>query len=104
MVIHRLAIHPLAKLVAQRKQNLGEGKRASIDEKVRKPSYSRFTFLANTVLVRKTNNTWRMCIYFTNLNAAYPKDSYPYDNISYARLNNEDPFHPSRKHFLCRIL
>ena len=33
-------------------------------------------WLANTVLVRKNNNKWRLCIDFTNLNKACPKDCY----------------------------
>lgn len=31
VVIHRLAIHPFAKLVAQRKRKIGEEKKAAID-------------------------------------------------------------------------
>jgi hypothetical protein len=33
--------------------------------------------LANIVLVKKSNGKWRMCIDFTDLNKAYPKDSFP---------------------------
>jgi hypothetical protein len=33
--------------------------------------------LANVILVRKSNGKWRMCMDFTNLNKAYPKDSFP---------------------------
>ena len=33
-------------------------------------------WLANIVLVKKKNEKWRMCIDFTNLNKACPKDSY----------------------------
>ena len=32
--------------------------------------------LANVVMVRKVNGKWRMCVDFTDLNKAYPKDSY----------------------------
>ena len=34
-------------------------------------------WLANVVLVKKVNGKWRMCIDFTNLNKACPKDSFP---------------------------
>jgi len=34
-------------------------------------------WLANMVLVKKANGKWRMCVNFTNLNKACPKDSYP---------------------------
>ncbi|KAL0313369.1 UNVERIFIED_CONTAM: hypothetical protein Sradi_5736200 [Sesamum radiatum] len=34
-------------------------------------------WLANVVLVPKANGKWRMCVDFTDLNKACPKDSYP---------------------------
>ena len=34
-------------------------------------------WLANVVMVKKANGKWRMCIDFTDLNKACPKDSYP---------------------------
>ena len=33
-------------------------------------------WLANVVMVKKVNGKWRMCIDFTDLNRACPKDSY----------------------------
>ena len=33
--------------------------------------------LANLMLVLKSNEKWRICIDFTNLNKACPKDSFP---------------------------
>ncbi|XP_068476980.1 uncharacterized protein [Phaseolus vulgaris] len=38
-------------------------------------------WLANVVLVKKANGKWRMCVDFTNLNKARPKDSYPLPSI-----------------------
>ena len=38
-------------------------------------------WLANVVMVRKNNATWRMCVDFTDLNRACPKDSYPLPRI-----------------------
>ncbi|KAL0319648.1 UNVERIFIED_CONTAM: Transposon Ty3-G Gag-Pol polyprotein [Sesamum radiatum] len=38
-------------------------------------------WLANVVLVPKPNKKWRMCIDFTDLNRACPKDSYPLPRI-----------------------
>ena len=34
-------------------------------------------WLANMVMVKKGNGKWRMCVDFTDLNKACPKDSYP---------------------------
>ena len=34
-------------------------------------------WLANVIIVKKANGKWRMCIDFTDLNKACPKDSYP---------------------------
>ena len=38
-------------------------------------------WLANVVMVKKANGKWWMCVDFTNLNKAYPKDSYPLPRI-----------------------
>ncbi|GKV30032.1 hypothetical protein SLEP1_g38898 [Rubroshorea leprosula] len=38
-------------------------------------------WVANPVLVKKANGKWRMCIDYTNLNDACPKDCYPMPNI-----------------------
>ena len=34
-------------------------------------------WLANVVVVQKENGKWRVCIDFTELNKACPKDSFP---------------------------
>lgn len=34
------------------------------------------TWLANVVLVKKNNGQWRMCVDYTDLNKACPKDAY----------------------------
>ena len=34
-------------------------------------------WLANVVMVKKSNGKWRMCVDFTDLNNACPKDSFP---------------------------
>ena len=39
------------------------------------------TWLANMVIVPKKNNKWRMCIDYTDLNKACPKDNYPFPRI-----------------------
>nr|KYP41357.1 Retrovirus-related Pol polyprotein from transposon 17.6 [Cajanus cajan] len=85
---HRLAIDPNAKVVIQKRRKFGEEKRRAIAEEtkklvqaghVREIQYS--TWLANVVMVRKSNGKWRMCTDFIDLNKACPKDSYPLPNI-----------------------
>ena len=34
-------------------------------------------WLANVLMVQKTNEKWKMCVEFMDLNKACPKDSYP---------------------------
>ena len=38
-------------------------------------------WLANVVLVKKANGKWRVCIDFTDLNKACPKDCFPLPRI-----------------------
>ena len=40
-----------------------------------------FDWLANVVMVKKASEKWRMCIDFTDLNKACPKDSYPLSRV-----------------------
>nr|KAJ0228322.1 hypothetical protein LSAT_V11C100009920 [Lactuca sativa] len=39
------------------------------------------TWIANLVMVRKANGAWRMCIDYSDLNNACPKDCYPLTEI-----------------------
>lgn len=41
------------------------------------------TRLANVVIVKKSNEKWRMCINYTYLKKAYPKGSYPLLSIDH---------------------
>ena len=38
-------------------------------------------WLENVVIVKKANGKWRMCIDFTDLNKACPKDNYPLPRV-----------------------
>ena len=38
-------------------------------------------WLANTVVVKKKSGKWRVCVDFTNLNKACPKDPFPMPKI-----------------------
>ena len=39
------------------------------------------TWLSNVMMVKKSNKKWHMCIDYTDLNKACPKDSYPLPSI-----------------------
>ena len=39
------------------------------------------TWLANLVVVRKANRKWRLCIDYTDINKACPKDPFPLPRI-----------------------
>ena len=88
IVCHRLSTFKEAKLVAQRKQKLGEEKRRAVRDESAKLLQAGFiqearytTWLANVVIVKKPNGKWRMCTDYTYLNKACPKDAYPLPNI-----------------------
>nr|KYP55078.1 Retrovirus-related Pol polyprotein from transposon 297 family [Cajanus cajan] len=85
---HKLSISKEARPIAQRRRKAGEERKAAIEAEVGKLLYARFirevhytTWLANVVMVKKSNGKWRMCTDYTNLNKACPKDAYPLPNI-----------------------
>ncbi|GAB2236188.1 hypothetical protein Drorol1_Dr00027927, partial [Drosera rotundifolia] len=80
---HTLSTNPAIQPIKQRRRALGVERGNVIKEEVKKLLIARVIrevyypkWLANPVLVRKPNGSWRMCIDFTNLNKACPKDSY----------------------------
>ena len=88
IVEHRLDIRPGAKPKKQKPRKMYDEKAAAVkvevqcllDAKViREVKYP--TWLANTVPVKKKNDKWRMCIDFTDLNKACPKDDFPLPRI-----------------------
>ncbi|GKG07555.1 hypothetical protein Tco_0330524, partial [Tanacetum coccineum] len=60
------------------KDEVTEWIKARIVRKVRYP-----TWVANLVLVKKLDNSWRMCIDSKDLNKAYSKDLYPLPEIDW---------------------
>ena len=58
-------------------------------------------WLANTVVVKKKNGKWRVCVDFTDLNKACPKDPFPMPRIDqlvdatvgHPRMSFLDAFH-----------
>jgi len=84
VITHRLSVYKEAKSIAQKKRKLGEERCKATQEETDKLVQARFiqkahytTWLANVVMVKKANGKWRMCVDYTDLNKACPKDSYP---------------------------
>ncbi|XP_077242504.1 uncharacterized protein LOC143883019 [Tasmannia lanceolata] len=82
--IHRLNVDPTSKPVKQRRRSFTPERQKAIGEEIEKLLQAEFIeeihypdWLANVVMVKKSNGKWRICIDFTNLNEACPKDSYP---------------------------
>ena len=82
-------ITPSLKPVKQRRRSFAPERQKAIKEEVgkllqagaiREVEYPEW--LANVVLVQKANCKWRICIDFTDVNKACPKDSFPLPCIS----------------------
>ncbi|KAL0401667.1 UNVERIFIED_CONTAM: Transposon Ty3-G Gag-Pol polyprotein [Sesamum latifolium] len=88
VMVHMLNVHPEARPIKQKKKAFEIDRNKIIKEEVEKllkVNYIRPVqypeWLANVVLVPKSNGKWRMCIDFTGLNRACPKDSFPLPRI-----------------------
>jgi hypothetical protein len=88
VIEHHLKIHPDAKPVSQKPRRQSIERQDFIRKEVRKMLDAGFieeidhpVWLANPVIVPKANGKLRMCIDYTNLNKACPKDPYPLPRI-----------------------
>jgi len=80
---HRLTMDPKVRPVRQRRRKFNEERRQVMREETKKlldaghvREIQYLEWLVNVVLVKKANGKWRMCVDFTDLNKACPKDSY----------------------------
>uniref|UniRef100_A0A2N9FJP4 RNase H type-1 domain-containing protein n=1 Tax=Fagus sylvatica TaxID=28930 RepID=A0A2N9FJP4_FAGSY len=85
---HRLNTDPHSKPVQQRARRSAPVHAEAVQKEVerllkagaiREIQYP--TWLSNTVVVKKKNGKWRVCVDFTNLNQACPKDPFPLPKI-----------------------
>jgi len=85
---HRLTMDTRVRPVLQRRRKFNEERRLIIRAEtqnlmnanhIREIQYPEW--LANVVLVQKSNGKWSMCVDFTDLNKACPKDSHPLPSI-----------------------
>ncbi|XP_074339728.1 uncharacterized protein LOC141677596 [Apium graveolens] len=88
VAMHSLDVDPRKRPIKQKRRNFAPERQQAIDEEIEKLLRADIIceikypdWLANVVLVKKPNGKWRMCVDYTNLNAACPKDSYPLPNI-----------------------
>ncbi|XP_074324126.1 uncharacterized protein LOC141661044 [Apium graveolens] len=88
LITHRFNVDPTRKGVKQNKRTYAPDRLEAIKQEVEKLLEAGFIeevqfpeWLANPVMVKKANGKWRMCIDFTDLNDACPKDCYPYQEL-----------------------
>ena len=88
VIVHKLNVSPSFHPIRQKKSVFAQKWDKAIAEKVHKLQEAEFIqdvyypdWLANVVMVKKANRKWRMCMDFTDLNKACPKDSYPFPRI-----------------------
>jgi hypothetical protein len=88
VIEHKLVIDPSYKPIKQKERRYTPEKHETIRQEVDKlletgsimpVDYP--NWLADTVLIEKPDGSWRMCINYTNLNKACPKDEYPLPHI-----------------------
>ena len=85
---HNLNVAPSAKPVRQKVRSFHPDRHAIIQAEVDNLLHNGFIramkypkWLANVVVVPKKGNKWRVCVDYTDLNDACPKDSFPLPRI-----------------------
>ncbi|CAL9017512.1 unnamed protein product [Prunus brigantina] len=89
IICHRLHVNPAIKPVAQKRRNFAPERVAIIEAEIDKLLAAGFIeevsyaeWLANVVLVaKKDKGLWRVCVDYTDLNKACPKDNFPLPRI-----------------------
>jgi hypothetical protein len=88
VIEHKLGINPAFKLIKHKERRYTPERHEAIRLEVNKLLEAGFIrsvdyprWLANPVLVEKSDKSWRMCIDYTSLNKACPKDEYPQPRI-----------------------
>ena len=88
VITHRLNVSPSFRPVKQKRRSFAPDSQKAINEEVGKILQARAIreveypeWLANVVLVKKSNGKWRLYIDFTDINRACLKDSFPLPRI-----------------------
>ena len=84
VITHKLNANPSFKPIKQKRRSFTPERHKAINEEVGKLLQAKAIreveypeWLANIILVKKANGKWRVCIDFTDINMACPKDSFP---------------------------
>ncbi|CAA7047599.1 unnamed protein product, partial [Microthlaspi erraticum] len=88
IIMHKLQVDPEHQPVRQKRRKFAPERDLIINKEVENLLEAGFIrevrypeWLANVVVVRKKNGKWRVCIDFTDLNKACPKDPFPLPHI-----------------------
>uniref|UniRef100_A0A2N9J5E4 Integrase catalytic domain-containing protein n=1 Tax=Fagus sylvatica TaxID=28930 RepID=A0A2N9J5E4_FAGSY len=88
IISHKLNVDPSLRSVKKKRRVFAPERNNAIMEEVDKLLAANFIrevfypdWLANVVMVKKNTGKWRMCVDFTDLNKACPKDSFPLPRI-----------------------
>ena len=88
VIQHKMNVNPEKKPMQQRRIAFALERDQAVREEVAKLLTVGFIrevyypdWLVNVVLVKKANGKWRMCVDFTNLKKACPKESFPLQRI-----------------------
>jgi hypothetical protein len=88
VIEHHLAVFPQAHPVKQKTRKQAQEKQDFIVQEIEKLKKAKLirevahpTWIANPVVVPKANGSGRLCVDFTSLNKACPKDPYPLPRI-----------------------
>nr|XP_027093621.1 uncharacterized protein LOC113714021 [Coffea arabica] len=88
LMTHQLNVNPQARPVRQKRRHFGPERSKAISDEVDKLLPAKMihevqypTWLSNPVMVKKDTGGWKMCVEFTDLNKACPKDCYPLPRI-----------------------
>ncbi|GJW51355.1 reverse transcriptase domain-containing protein [Tanacetum coccineum] len=87
---HRLNVRKGCSPVRQKKKGQATDRNQAIQEEVEKlveagiiREVHYHDWLSNSLMVKKHDNSWRMCVDFKDLNKACPKDGYPLPEIDW---------------------
>jgi hypothetical protein len=88
IISHKLNVNPCLRPIKQKRRVFAPERNNAIMKKVDKLLTANFTrevfypdWLANVIMVKKSNGKWQMCVNFTDLNKVCLKDSFPLPRI-----------------------